>query len=204
VAHQGAIRNDSESGSEDLRARVLRVATQLFADRGFVGTSVREVAEAAGCTKPALYYHYQSKQGLFLAALRAQAEALGEPIERACCAEGSVRQRLTEAVRAVVGYARSDPHGLLLLYRASRHPEEGQPDFDFASVQEAPLAMARTLLAEGLERGELRPELDLEDAVFALQGLVDQRCCSFISGGKAISDDFPERALALLFDGVGR
>lgn len=45
-------------------ATIARVAARLFAERGFDATSVREIAEAAGVTKPTLYYHFGSKQGI--------------------------------------------------------------------------------------------------------------------------------------------
>ena len=45
-------------------ARIARVAARLFAEGGFDATSVRAIAEAAGVTKPTLYYHFGSKQGL--------------------------------------------------------------------------------------------------------------------------------------------
>ena len=45
-------------------SRIARVAARLFAERGFDATSVREIAEASGVTKPTLYYHFGSKQGL--------------------------------------------------------------------------------------------------------------------------------------------
>ena len=47
-----------------IAARIARVAARLFAERGFDATSVREIAEASGVTKPTLYYHFGSKQGL--------------------------------------------------------------------------------------------------------------------------------------------
>ena len=43
---------------------IARAAARLFAERGFDATSVREIAAAAGVTKPTLYYHFGSKQGL--------------------------------------------------------------------------------------------------------------------------------------------
>ena len=47
-----------------MAAHIARVAARLFADRGYDATSVREIVEAAGVTKPTLYYHFGSKQGL--------------------------------------------------------------------------------------------------------------------------------------------
>ena len=52
--------------TSELRTRILREATRLFAEKGYAATSVREVVEASGCTKPALYYYFKSKDALFL------------------------------------------------------------------------------------------------------------------------------------------
>jgi AcrR family transcriptional regulator len=49
------------SGSET-RARILTVALELFAGQGYAGTSIRDIAEAMGVTKAALYYHFASKE----------------------------------------------------------------------------------------------------------------------------------------------
>ena len=51
----------------DARHRLLEAGLRLFADRGYAGTSVQDVIEAAGVTKPVLYYYFESKGGLFQA-----------------------------------------------------------------------------------------------------------------------------------------
>lgn len=52
--------------------RVLAAATDLFARRGFHGTSIRDIAERAGVNVAAGHYHYGSKKGLYLRVLRDQ------------------------------------------------------------------------------------------------------------------------------------
>src|SRR6202165_4548623 len=52
-------------------ARLLDVATKLFMERGFDGTSIDAVAETAGVSKPTVYARYQDKRDLFVAVLRA-------------------------------------------------------------------------------------------------------------------------------------
>ncbi len=75
----------------EMAAHMARVAARLFADRGFDATSVREIVEAAGVTKPTLYYHFGSKQGLaealltrpmgeFVATLRGLVERESDPV----------------------------------------------------------------------------------------------------------------------------
>ena len=45
----------------DTRARILETAAGLFAERGYAGTSMRDLAEKLGVTPAALYYHFPSK-----------------------------------------------------------------------------------------------------------------------------------------------
>ena len=45
----------------DTRERLLTVAAELFAERGYAGTSIRDIADRLGVTKAALYYHFTSK-----------------------------------------------------------------------------------------------------------------------------------------------
>jgi AcrR family transcriptional regulator len=55
---------------EDTRARVLQVALELFAERGFAATSTRELSERLGFTKAALYYYFRTKDDLLAALIQ--------------------------------------------------------------------------------------------------------------------------------------
>ena len=57
------------------RERILAAAIALFSERGFAGTSVADLCERAGVVKTALYWHFESKEGLLDAALARVAEA---------------------------------------------------------------------------------------------------------------------------------
>ena len=78
------------SRNGDLKARLLAAALSHFAAKGYDGVQVREVAEDAGVSKPTLYYHFGSKEGLFrqlclvsLASTTARIEAMVEPFLKA-------------------------------------------------------------------------------------------------------------------------
>jgi len=58
---------DEASESASTRERILDVALDLFTEKGFDGTSLREIAERLGVTKAALYYHFASKDDILLA-----------------------------------------------------------------------------------------------------------------------------------------
>ena len=57
------------AGEVSVRQRLMDSAVLLFTTRGYAATSVREIVEMAGVTKPALYYHFDSKEGIYLAIL---------------------------------------------------------------------------------------------------------------------------------------
>src|SRR2546430_10190455 len=66
------------SHADDTRSRILTAARELFVDRGYAGTSVRDIAEHLGMTKGALYYHFSSKEDLLYALVEPLLEALEE------------------------------------------------------------------------------------------------------------------------------
>jgi AcrR family transcriptional regulator len=71
------------SHADGTRARILDAARELFVDRGYAGTSVRDIAEHLGMTKGALYYHFSSKEDLLYALVEPLLEALQEFVARA-------------------------------------------------------------------------------------------------------------------------
>jgi len=65
------------AGSET-RTEILRVALELFTERGFEGTSIRDIAEALGVTKSSLYYHFASKEAIIRAVLDSRHDEIDE------------------------------------------------------------------------------------------------------------------------------
>lgn len=67
----------------ETRQRILDIATALFRDRGYAGTSIRDIAEGLGMTKAALYYHFACKDDVLSALLAPTAVAIEEFLDRA-------------------------------------------------------------------------------------------------------------------------
>jgi AcrR family transcriptional regulator len=62
AAQHGSEEAAPESGGGETRRRILAVALELFAVKGYAGTSIRDITEQMGLTKAALYYHFGSKE----------------------------------------------------------------------------------------------------------------------------------------------
>ena len=73
----------------DREEQIVAVACRAFGEAGFAGTSVADVAEAAGISKPLIYNYFGSKEGLYAACLHHAAEILTGEIERTA-ASGTV------------------------------------------------------------------------------------------------------------------
>jgi len=162
---------------------------------------MRAVAEAAGCTKPALYYHFGSKDALFGEAVRAQGARWSELIQKGHAVSGTVQERLVAGISLFFEFIQKDPHGLRLVYSIIS-PDEGQPILDPEQVRSAPIELTRALMQEGIDSGEIRSDLSLEDAILALLGMVDQRCRQLVFEGVPIPADCPQRLVDIFFHGV--
>jgi AcrR family transcriptional regulator len=77
------------ASSGETRQRILDIATELFRDRGYAGTSIRDIAEGLGMTKAALYYHFACKDDVLSALVAPTAVAIEEFLDRAEAARDS-------------------------------------------------------------------------------------------------------------------
>lgn len=94
---------------EQTRALLLDAAARVFAECGFDGASVDEVAAAAGFTKGAVYTHFGSKDELFLAMLEGRYSQRMDDLERILAAPGDTALHARAAGRDFEDYARADP-----------------------------------------------------------------------------------------------
>ena len=93
----------SPDATGDTRRRIIDTALELFATRGYAGTSMRDISMQLSVTKAALYYHFPSKEDLLDALAQPFVEGLGEL--GAVAAELSERELLTRYVTLLAGSA---------------------------------------------------------------------------------------------------
>ena len=84
------------------RDRILRAASDLFARQGFSHVSMRAVAAAAGVTKPALYYHFRDKEGLFEECLVEFNVQLAGVMQAAARSDGGTAARVRAVAEALL------------------------------------------------------------------------------------------------------
>lgn len=196
-------------GSEaegDVRARLLGGAAELFSTKGYAGTTVREIVERAGVTKPAMYYYFHSKEGIYLALMRGPLEGFLESIEAAAGEKGGARDRIVGVcLGAYEFFMRHLPHARIM-YSIYYGPPQGAPYIDFESVQlRFPETILR-LVEEGIRNGEFRRG-DPADMAWAVTGAVSVAIELELSArgrgiGRSLGSAGIRRMLCVIFDGI--
>jgi AcrR family transcriptional regulator len=192
----------ADADSTELKERILAHATVLFAAQGYGGTSIRQVCEAAACTKPALYYYFHNKSALFLEILQTEADALSGIIEETVAAPGSLRERLVSGLHNYLIHHQQNPMTLALLLRADMQGEAGQPEFDFGAVKAEHRQMLTNILEDGIRSGEVRKDVPAVVAVRMLEGAIQHTCIESLCGDVAIEENFAEQLIDLFLRGV--
>ena len=97
---------------------------QVFARNGFHGTSMNDIADAAGVTKPVLYQHFDSKQALYLALVEEVGRRLLAAITKATAGAASGREMTELGFRAYFRFVAEDHDAFLLLYGSGASRDE--------------------------------------------------------------------------------
>jgi AcrR family transcriptional regulator len=103
---------------KERREQLLDVGRQLFAERGFDGTSVEEVASRAGVSKPVVYEHFGGKEGLYAVVVDREVSRLLDTFTNALTGENP-RVLLEQATMALLTYIEDQADGFRILVRES-------------------------------------------------------------------------------------
>jgi AcrR family transcriptional regulator len=162
--------------SSEIAEEILQAAVRLFARKGFEATSTREIVEAAGVTKPMLYYYFKSKEGLCEAILTRFLSQFHSRLAAAIDDVREPRDYLVEIVWAHLDYCRQHRDFAKFFYAVFFGPDE------------SPLG--------GTFLDETRPGRELQKG----QELLNEACRRVISSG--LIDSGRQEALLMAINGM--
>jgi len=163
-------RTAAENGS--VRHRLLAAATELFTQRGYAATTVREIVGAAGVTKPVLYYYFRNKEGIYLELMRQAFAKLEELIDDSAGDRGSATQKLLRLCDRTYTLFMENVKVARVMYSIYYGPHQGAPFFDFVSYHLKFQEAVRGLIQEGIGKGEFRKG-NPEDMTWAILGAIN-------------------------------
>jgi AcrR family transcriptional regulator len=155
----------------ETRNRILESATKLFAQKGYAGTSVREIALEAQVAKPTIYYYFESKENLYAQLLMEELSKLMDSIQRALKGK-SAQEKLEKFAQAYLSYFFSQEDVIKVIFRELFGLIEAEREKLVSRYFRNILSQISKVLVEGVKKGFFR-ELDVDQVALSILGILN-------------------------------
>jgi AcrR family transcriptional regulator len=164
------------------REQLLDVGLEVFSRNGFHATSMNDVADAAGVTKPVLYQHFASKRELYLALLQEEGARLLRAIATATAAADSPRAQVEQGFAAYFRWVAEDHEAFLLLFGSGARRDEEFAD-EVRRVEDAIATAIAPLIQADIDPPHQRT------LAYALVGLAEGTSRDLVQRGERFDPD---------------
>jgi AcrR family transcriptional regulator len=194
-----------EQSKANTRERLLAAARSAFAESGFHGASVEEIATRAGFSTGALYSNFDGKEDLFLVLMEREIEEHSREIAQAVAERPSVSERATGGARRWMTMIERESELLLLFMEfwayGVREPSVRPKVAErFAQVRR----LLTSLIEDGAREFELELALPAEQLAIAVDALADGIARQRLADPEAVPDELMGTVLSLLFEAATR
>jgi len=194
-------RKEAEAGGE-ARERLLSGATVLFATKGYAATTVREIVERAGVTKPVLYYYFRSKEGIYLELMREPFGKFAALVEESVFEAGTAKDRLFGLCLRAYDIFVENIDAARVMYSIYYGPPQGAPFVDFDAYHHRFQEAVLQVLREGIRGGEFR-RVNPDDAMWAVIGALNVAMeVELCHPQQSLGRDGIRRVLELVLEGI--
>jgi TetR/AcrR family transcriptional regulator, cholesterol catabolism regulator len=185
--------------SHGRRDAIIDVAAERFAQQGFHGVSMRDIAKANGSSVAALYNHFASKDDLLLAVGERFFSVFVQHLETTAAAPGDGLSRFLSMVRMTFSDGCTYRNEYLTISRDNRHVSTAPELAPLVNARNSCVAIWDRVLREGMQEGSIQPGLDPAAVIWivfsAVTGMVDVDRAATFTG--AFTQD-PYRSLSTL------
>lgn len=201
VSSQVNSENNRKKIEQGARTRLLDAGVKLFSEKGYANTSVREIVELAGVSKPILYYYFKSKEGIFRSildyALRQQEHVLEEALKK----PGSVLDRLIYLYRIMYRALMEDRNLFKFIHNLIFGPHLGAGLEGIEQYHRRIVDAIKTIYIDGLAKGEVK-KASPDEVAFLVLGVLDFCIHLDYIHPELLDQKRPERLLRLAFFGL--
>jgi AcrR family transcriptional regulator len=176
------------------------VAVRVFLERGYDGTSMGEIARAAGLGKSSIYHHVTGKEDLLERGVRRALDALFAALDEPACRQGRAVDRLGAVIARTVEIMTAQPAEVALLLRVrgntpvERRVLDRRREFD---------RIVTSIVVEAREAGELRADLDPALVTRLVFGMSNSVVEWYRADGPLRPVEIVAAIRAVVFEGLG-
>ena len=197
------MKRNTELNDQTTKQMILAAGIDMFAEKGYAGTSVREIVERAGVSKPVLYYYFKNKAGLFQAILDWTAEFQESVLARVFERPGSLLERLVDLYQLIYKSIIENQKLYRMIHNLFFGPPQGAPPYDIEHFHRRMVDTIKALYLSALADQEVE-EADAEDVAILIMGLTDICFHLDLLHPESTDPNRPERLLRLAFCGLHR
>lgn len=192
---------DRGTAEQQVKESVFSAAVDLFAEKGYASTSVREIVASAGVTKPVLYYYFESKEGLFRTILDWAAEQQQILLGHVLGTPGTALERMIHLYRLIYQGVMENGNLFKLIHNLIFGPPQGAPSYDVEQYHRRMVDAIKAIYLGGVRDGELK-DADPDEVAILLLGVTDLCFHLYHIHPESFDSAQPERLLRLAFQGL--
>ncbi len=184
----------------ETRRQILRAAQKRFANAGYAATSVQDIVDDAKVSKPALYYHFQDKAGLFQALVHEAHDERYRILREAAAQGGDIRAQLENILLALFDYFRQHRELMRISFATMfAAPGELPENLSYADKCARNFEFIRSLIQHAQQRGGLDRHFDSEELTFGFYGMANFHLVANIVSPDCEPDQLTARRIVELF-----
>jgi len=158
----------------ETRRQILRAALQRFADAGYAATSVQQIVDAAKVSKPALYYHFADKAGLFQALVHEAHDERYRILREAAESTVGIRAQLENILAGLFDYAGKNRELMRISFATMfAAPGEVPENLCYSDKCERNFEFVHDLIQNAQKNGELDKRFESRELAFGFYGLAN-------------------------------
>jgi len=190
----------------DCRDQIFLAALDLFAQRGYSGTSLQEIVSAARVTKPTLYYYFKSKEGLFNALLDYAYEECFKRMRAAVTRQTGVEEQLTEMLTSLFNFLRERQNLTRLAFSCAYAAAGEMPvNPEIKEKRRRNFEFIHDVIKQGLAAGTLDDRLDSRDLAYGIYGALGFHVrANLISPEMRLNRATAKRIVTLFMNGAAK
>ncbi|MEY4122525.1 MAG: hypothetical protein RLZZ457_1363 [Pseudomonadota bacterium] len=181
------------------REAVLRTAAQVFNEKGYLASTLDEVAERLSVTKPTLYYYVKNKEEILFECVRIGLTMLRDAIHEVGASGGSAIDKLTAAMRKYTEIVTMD-FGMCVI-RVGEDPLSPDSQVKLRRIKAAIDLEFRELIIQGIAEGSIQP-CDPKVAAFTIAGAISWVARWYQPNGDLSVDTIADQCIHLLTEGL--
>lgn len=193
---------DEVSTANEAEKRLLGSALGLFSEKGYEGTSIREIIERAGVTRPVLYYYFENKEHLFRRLVESWFTELVEDMDRVQIGITGYRERLIVLIWNIFEHAEGSPTVVRLIFHTFFAPRHQAPKLDKDALWESRFSRVKSIMQEGIDSGDFAGHSP-DTLAMTFCGMMDMHIMTKINRPQMeLSKELGETLVDIFLDGV--